>query len=162
MQSRDLLIIIAVAVIASVATASLFSIATKTTVTETVTNTATVYTPVTIWMTTTLSTTTTVYIPVDSCSENLQITYAYATVVQGGWRIELKVENKGTSTAIIDTIFVNGVPYTGVNLPISLEAGKNTIITITLQQGQFNSGQQVEIKLHTASGKEYPKMVTLP
>jgi len=26
----------------------------------------------------------------------------------------------------------------------------------------FSSGQQVEVKLHTASGKEYPKMVTLP
>ena len=129
----------------------MFSIAIKT---ETTTVTTTV--------TETVTTSTTVYMPVDSCSENLQITYAYATVVQGEWKIELKVENKGTSTVIIDMIFVNDIPYTGVNLPIPLEAGKNTTITITLQQGQFNSGQQVEIKLHTTSGKEYPKMVTLP
>ncbi|MCY0868379.1 MAG: DUF4352 domain-containing protein [Desulfurococcus sp.] len=47
--------------------------------------------------------------------------------------------------------------------PLSLPAGSNITILITIKKDAgFTSGQMVEIKLHTASGKEYPKMVTLP
>jgi FlaG/FlaF family flagellin (archaellin) len=115
--------------------------------------------------------------------ENLQITYAYAkqTVYNitidntqkniSGWSIQLRVENKGTGTATIDEVFINGVPIgqiqnTSITPPIgngiSINPGEYKEITINLPSGTFSSGQQVEIKLHTASGKEYPKMVTLP
>ncbi|MCC5990023.1 MAG: DUF4352 domain-containing protein [Thermosphaera sp.] len=104
--------------------------------------------------------------------ENLQITYAYAEKTSTGWRIQLKVENKGTGTATIDEVFVNGVPIgqiEGANIDpeigngISINPGDSRSITITLSSSNgFSSGQQVEVKLHTASGKEYPKMVTLP
>ncbi|WP_448579353.1 DUF4352 domain-containing protein [Thermosphaera sp.] len=100
--------------------------------------------------------------------ENLQITYAYADKVNNTWTITLRVENKGTATATIDEVFINGIPINSVigaginvSLPLSIEAGKTRDIKITLTSG-FSSGQQAEIKLHTASGKEYPKMVTLP
>jgi hypothetical protein len=105
--------------------------------------------------------------------ENLQITYAYAEQrTGGGWRITLRVENKGTGTATIDQVFVNNRPHNDVvvridedttrPLPESINPGDGRTIIINLPSTGFTSGQQVEIKLHTASGKEYPKMVTLP
>ncbi|MEM2009247.1 MAG: DUF4352 domain-containing protein [Thermosphaera sp.] len=102
--------------------------------------------------------------------ENLQITYAYASTLENvGWKIELKVENKGTADATIDEIFINGVPIDSVNganytpnKPFTVKTGENETIEITLTKSGFSAGQQVEIKIHTASGKEYPKMVTLP
>jgi len=57
-------------------------------------------------------------------------------------------------------ILING---TSSLSPISLKAGDSTTIIITIPDGLgFTSGQMVEVKLHTASGKEYPKQVTLP
>lgn len=102
--------------------------------------------------------------------ENLQITYAYAEKTNEGWSIQLKVENKGTGTATIDEVFINNKPLNqitnatiDITLPKSIDPGQSQSITINLPStGGFSSGQQVEIKLHTASGKEYPKMVTLP
>jgi hypothetical protein len=103
--------------------------------------------------------------------ENLQITYAYANKTDPGWEITLRVENKGTGTATIDEVFINGVPIGQVkdaNITpkidngISINPGQSQSITIKLPSTGFTSGQQVEVKLHTASGKEYPKMVTLP
>ncbi|MFZ8790874.1 MAG: DUF4352 domain-containing protein [Thermosphaera aggregans] len=107
--------------------------------------------------------------------ENLQITYAFAEKTDDGWQIRLRVENKGTGTATIDEIFINNRPHqqaraevyvnntnkTG-NITISISAGDSEEIIIYLPSTGFSSGQQVEVKLHTASGKEYPKMVTLP
>ena len=109
--------------------------------------------------------------------ENLQITYAFAekrydhALASEYWAIVLRVENKGTVTATIDEIFINGVPIGQVPRAstdppigggISINTGGTRNITVRLPVDNFRSGQQVEIKLHTASGKEYPKMVTLP
>ena len=109
--------------------------------------------------------------------ENLQITYAYAEKKgDDGWEIKLRVENKGTGTATIDEVFINNKPSSQItnatvkvgndtfnpNVGSSIEPGRSIEMTITLPSGPFSSGQQVEVKLHTASGKEYPKMVTLP
>jgi len=106
--------------------------------------------------------------------ENLQITYAYAEKITDDWRITLRVENKGTGTATIDEVFINNRPIERTNItirrpdntsspmPASIDPGQSLSIEITLTGPGFTSGQQVEVKLHTASGKEYPKMVTLP
>ncbi len=121
-------------------------------------------------------------------TENLQIVNAYALSTSGGWNVYLQVKNAGTTTATIDGIFINGIPYgqitvTGTTvgvtittsspngivtaLPVSITAGNNLTITLFIPQGSgealtFSSGQQVEIKLHTASGKTYPVQVVLP
>ena len=101
--------------------------------------------------------------------ENLQITYAYANKTETGWSVQLKVENKGTGTATIDEVFINGKPITQITgatidptTSTSIDPGGDVTIIINLPKAAFSSGQQVEIKLHTASGKEYPKMITLP
>ncbi|WP_434731137.1 archaellin/type IV pilin N-terminal domain-containing protein [Thermogladius sp. KZ2Tp1] len=123
-------------------------------------------------------------------TENLQIVnaYALATTTPGqGWSITLTVKNAGTTTATIDQVFVNGIPYNaiiltstgtggatttvpvglGVSLPLTLSPGNSTTIQLFIPLGtssalSFSSGQQVEIKLHTASGKTYPVQVVLP
>jgi len=121
-------------------------------------------------------------------TENLQIVNAYAVATSSpssGWNVTLQVKNAGTTTATIDQIFINGIPYTSVSVTspsaltvtvsvgntafssISLSPGNSTTITIFIPQGSgtplsFSSGQQVEIKLHTASGKTYPVQVVLP
>ena len=122
-------------------------------------------------------------------TENLQIVNAYAVSTGGGWNVYLQVKNAGTTTATIDGVFINGIPYSSVSVgpsgtttPVtvsitvstpspftstSLNPGTNATITIFIPQGSgpalsFSPGQQVEIKLHTASGKTYPVQVVLP
>jgi flagellin-like protein len=123
-------------------------------------------------------------------TENLQIVNAYAVSKDGGWDVHLQVKNAGTTTATIDGIFINGIPYTSIQVgtasstirvtittspsdgtvtapPVSITAGNSVSITLFIPQGSsstisFSPGQQVEIKLHTASGKTYPVQVVLP
>jgi len=111
-------------------------------------------------------------------TENIQIISAYAEQQpSGGWNITLQVKNVGTTDATIDNIFINGKPFNNevyvkdegdVNIgtqTISLPAGTSKTIIITIKSDggiTFSSGQMIEVKLHTASGKEYPKQVTLP
>jgi len=121
-----------------------------------------------------------------TATENIQIISAYAEKDttdpdNPAWIITLQVKNVGTTDATIDNIFINGKPAStcnvisvtagSENLPISLPTGSDKTITITmpadneigcLANTKFTSGQMVEVKLHTASGKEYPKQVTLP
>jgi len=101
--------------------------------------------------------------------ENLQIVSAYADGSNGQWTITLKVKNVGTTDATIDKVFINGKPWQ--DMQKTIPAGGEDTIEITIsnnsQQGSqqsitFSSGQMIEVRLHTASGKEYPKMVTLP
>jgi len=104
--------------------------------------------------------------------ENLQITSAYADGGNGRWTIYLTVKNVGTTDATIDNIFINGKPLRDVgaisdpdltSTTVTIKAGDPPrTITINIQSTEFVSGQMVEVRLHTASGKEYPKMVTLP
>jgi len=119
-----------------------------------------------------------------TATENIQIISAYAEKSGNDWKITLQVKNVGTTDATIDQVFINGKPASTCNvisvttdvqneaLPsISLPTGSVKTITITmpadneivcLANTKFTSGQMVEVKLHTASGKEYPKQVTLP
>jgi len=121
-----------------------------------------------------------------TATENIQIISAYATGSTGNWTITLQVKNVGTTDATIDNIFINGIPVSNVggvswinvttagtsytdytsssfgSISIPLKAGSNATLIIGIGGSNFSSGQMVEIKLHTASGKEYPKQITLP
>jgi flagellin-like protein len=107
--------------------------------------------------------------------EQLQITSAW----DDANGIYIRVRNTGTSTASITDVFINGYPYTQVhaaitddqgnqlaaNRPIVLNPGDERVLTITFTAapGLFRvvPGVSLEIKLHTASGKDYPKLVVL-
>jgi flagellin-like protein len=106
--------------------------------------------------------------------EQLQITSIYDD--QNG--IHLTVRNTGTSTASITDVFVNNYPIgqvngqfqcdnnqLGQNNPITLRPGQQVDCTLTFNQqpNQFTvqPGVSLEIKLHTAGGKDYPKLIVL-
>ncbi len=106
--------------------------------------------------------------------EQVQVVSAYATGSESdGWTIKVKVKNTGTSAASVDLIFINGKPlseYTSISASpdpesstVSISPGETREFEIYIStSANFHSGQSVEIKLHTASGKEYPKLVVLP
>jgi len=109
--------------------------------------------------------------------EQLTIETIYAQPQQGGgWTITLTVSNRGTTPTSVTNILLNGVDTTscqnGVtvqpSLPLALNPGSNSTITITIGSGascgpsKFTAGGSVEVKLHTSGGKDYPKLVVLP
>jgi len=102
--------------------------------------------------------------------EKLEITSAYSDpLTSGTFTVNLKLKNTGSAAATIDNVFINGKPwdaYVDVAYSFvssSLEPGDATTGTITLPSASgFSSGMSVEIVLHTASGKDYPKQVVLP
>jgi flagellin-like protein len=93
--------------------------------------------------------------------------------------IHLTVRNTGTSTAAITDVFVNNHPINQVNgqfqcgdnnqlapdNPITLNPGQqvNCDLAFIAQPNQFTvqPGVSLEIKLHTAGGKDYPKLIVL-
>ena len=106
---------------------------------------------------------------------------------KGQWNITLVVKNTGTSAASPDILYINGVPVAGVGAVSdpgitvyynsttnkwttgaqTLPPGSTAFISIIVKPGtyagiNFDHGVSLEIKLHTASGKEYPKLVVLP
>ncbi|MFZ8854648.1 MAG: archaellin/type IV pilin N-terminal domain-containing protein [Thermofilaceae archaeon] len=109
--------------------------------------------------------------------EQLQITSIY----DGADGIYVTVQNTGTSAAAITDILVNGRPGTQVGLQVELlhtqgrvegdlvnggivfQPGSSATLRITLNNPPFivRPGVSLEIKLHTASGKDYPKLIVL-
>jgi flagellin-like protein len=108
--------------------------------------------------------------------ERLEITSAYAEKgkTPGEFTIKIVANNTGSAPATISEIFINGKPHevagatdkNGNLLGATIDAGveiKNGIIALAGGGGiTYSSGQTVEIVLHTASGKDYPKSVLLP
>ena len=91
--------------------------------------------------------------------------------------IIVKLKNSGTSPVSVDGVFTTPIltgtwsgstcGVTGNNLndivtnTCSISPGGDETITISLNSGQASAGQSIEIKIHTASGKEYPKLIVL-
>jgi flagellin-like protein len=116
--------------------------------------------------------------------EKVEITSAYATYDSdlftsgGGWNVTISLKNTGSSDATIDNILINGKPYTelGSNFafvdPTTSEWNSNKMplasgSTDTLKfqiakTSSFTPGVNIEIRLHSAAGQEYPKTITLP
>ncbi len=107
------------------------------------------------------------------------------------YEVILKVSNKGSSAATIDMVFINNKPFdendmvtdtptitTGndqddtvwtieyggnfYDSPVTLNPGESATVHIFLDQDAYTSGQVVQITVHTASGGQYPKAVSLP
>ena len=106
--------------------------------------------------------------------EQLQIVAAIPNATAS--EVHIIVKNAGTTTVTIDGVFVTP---TDVSDGWGTSSGShdrdvNTIVTngvqvapggttdIYVHFSTWNSGTSVEIKLHSASGKEYPKLVSLP
>jgi hypothetical protein len=99
--------------------------------------------------------------------EKLEISSVYAN---SATEVILNVKNTGSSDATITDIFINGKTLSTFNpagtasptLPISLATGASTTITITFASPGLVSGVTYDIKIHTASGTDYPKAVVIP
>ena len=91
-----------------------------------------------------------------------------ANYTGSGWVVNITVKNTGTVSATIDNIFINGIPISNEKGVIAykidsktINPGDTTAIHILLGS-PFTHGQMVSIKIHTASGRDYPKTITLP
>jgi flagellin-like protein len=119
--------------------------------------------------------------------EKVEIQSGYAVKVTGenpGWKIIITLKNSGTSTATLINCFVNekligvlgtelkttsvtSVPDTGTigladSKGITIDSGQSSEVTISLIPDTFSSsGTTVNIKLHSASGMDYIKLIQL-
>jgi len=106
----------------------------------------------------------------------------------GGWNITVVLKNSGSAASTIDDVFVNGKPYDqfsyvairyndtstpnvelypqDADLSLTINAGGSATVEILVLKGTdgdvtFSSGTTLDIKFHSAAGKEYPKLLEL-
>ncbi len=106
--------------------------------------------------------------------EKLEISSVVVTKGTSNYTITMSVKNTGSADATIDGVQINGKQISQYSSPVvtavynpvsgSVVAGGTSTVTITVA-GQniapFTAGTTLEVKLHTAGGKDYPQMVTL-
>jgi len=121
--------------------------------------------------------------------EQVQITSApvYKDSAGSYWNVTINLRNTGSADATIDNVLVNGKPFNSYNaagdnnigvynetghtfdysdVDVSVKAGSSKTIIIKISAGTygdvtFAAGNTIDIKLHSAAGKEYPQIVTL-
>ncbi len=109
--------------------------------------------------------------------EKLELVSTYARIVVDKfrgktlYRVTLLIRNTGPTEATIRDIFVNGKPIyyyggwvnlTNTTLPVSLKPGENLTLYIDLGYENFTHGQMIEVRVRTASGRDYYRAVQLP
>jgi len=112
--------------------------------------------------------------------EKVEIQTAICTFdTNGNWKIEIKLKNSGSKVSTLTNIFVNSVEtelydqlqatagkittsLTTVT-PFSIGSGdsKSASVWIGKGYGTLSSGTTVEIKIHSAGGMDYIKLVQL-
>jgi len=105
-----------------------------------------------------------------------------SSVNDPGWKVTIMLKNTGSADATVDNIFLNGIPlddyssgwmlgYTGgsntTSFPTSgISVTKGSTVTLYLYLNSTvegcSSGTTIDIKIHTASGRDYPTHVKLP
>ena len=115
--------------------------------------------------------------------EKVEIQTGYAVYDSAGtyWNITLVIKNSGSADATINSVFLNDVPcdsanynYTaasggewGVSFDtagVSLAAGQSSEVYVLIDVGylSLSSGTTVNVKLHSAGGMDYIKLIRLP
>ena len=122
--------------------------------------------------------------------EKLEISSAYADLGTGTFTVTMNFKNTGSAAAAISDILLNGKPAstystvtqalvntsitdttgkdfkaggTGLTTPVSCGVGEQGKLVMTITSGApFVSGVSLEVTIHTAAGKDYPKVVVLP
>ena len=114
--------------------------------------------------------------------EKVEIQTGYSTYTPtSGWIITLSLKNSGSATSTITHLFINDVPVTLTANAATNFAAANTIVTslttgglpidagasttikiwIDLGYGSLSSGTTVNVKLHSAGGMDYIKLIKL-
>ncbi len=112
--------------------------------------------------------------------EQVEIQSGYANldaVAPTGWDITLELKNTGTATASLIGVFVNDVPVTmgegtvaagicGTSIPATgtaIDSGESVTIYVYISDTyeSLTSGTTVNIKIHSAGGMDYIKLIEL-
>ena len=115
--------------------------------------------------------------------EKVEIQTGYAVYNSTGsyWNITMVIKNSGSADATINTVFLNDVPcgsgnYAVTTAPVddwgvsfattgvSLAAGASSECYVLIEVGylSLSSGTTVNVKLHSAGGMDYIKLIRLP
>ncbi len=122
--------------------------------------------------------------------EKVEIQSGYATLGVGtgsGWTVTIELKNTGTATATLTSVFINDIPVTtygmtepgdttppsigtdltGTSIPLTdgLPITSGSVDTVYVYigptYGTLSPGTTINIKLHSASGMDYIKLVKL-
>jgi flagellin-like protein len=111
--------------------------------------------------------------------EKVEIQTGYATAISANyWNVTLSIKNSGSASATITHAFLNDVPCDNygvkdigaglwsASIPVAgmtLEAGESGYVYVVINQfTTLTSGTTVNIKLHSAGGMDYIKLIRLP
>jgi flagellin-like protein len=114
--------------------------------------------------------------------EKVEVQTGYSTNGVSGWTITLELKNSGSAPATLTRVFVNDVPITEANYGkavetfvagavtasisyagTSLTSGASTTqyLYISSTYAGLSSGTTVNIKIHSAGGMDYIKLIQL-
>jgi len=112
--------------------------------------------------------------------EKVEIQSGYSTKVASGWNVTLLLKNSGSAASTVSQIFINSVPLPSDNYNLhEFQSGEVTttlsLTDATIASGDsktiyigisntyltLSSGTTVDIKLHSAGGMDYVKLVEL-
>jgi len=116
--------------------------------------------------------------------EEVKIQSAYAENDGTNFILRIKLKNTGSADATLDDCFINGKPWNSFGASIctaygasggteiggpnsgtyTLPSGKSCDIEIQMpvSGGPASSGQTLDVKIHTAAGRDYPRAIVLP
>ena len=115
--------------------------------------------------------------------EKVEVQTGYATAITGGWNVTMEIKNSGSAEASLTHVFINDIPVTVTALPAmlnstlasniasigTLTAGQSATVIVyigdnisTAGLANLSAGTTVNIKLHSAGGMDYIKLIRLP
>lgn len=117
--------------------------------------------------------------------EKVEIQTGYGRRVTGaGWNITLDIKNSGSAESTVTHVFINDIPIDDTVLPVNmtdtslasnidtigtLGAGQSATVVVYVGENlstpgldYLSSGTTINIKLHSAGGMDYIKLIRLP
>ena len=117
--------------------------------------------------------------------EKIEIQTGYASSVTNGWNVTLDIKNSGSAESTLTHVFINDIKITNTTLPGTfattslasniddvgtIGVGESKTVVVYIGNGittptalsNLSSGTTVNIKLHSAGGMDYIKLIKLP
>ena len=116
--------------------------------------------------------------------EKVEIQTGFASKITDGWNVTLDIKNSGSAETTLTHVFINDIPISNTTLPAmsgttlasnidtvgTLGAGQSSTVVVLIGDSlltptglsNLSSGTTVNIKLHSAGGMDYIKLIRLP
>jgi len=104
--------------------------------------------------------------------EKVEVSSCYVVKeANGNYTVTVIMKNSGSEDATISYVLINGKPVDqyGNNMTstvpihgLTVAMGQSETLRISITAGTFSAGTTLDIKLHSAAGKDYPQMLSLP